>query len=686
MSAAQAVSFRTRSGKLVRFKARRNAGNWYVKHTDTDANVIRHYGPFSEAAAKKKAEHLNKIGHKGEAFPQPARLFSNPRRNQGRYRSQLPESAKPSDWMRVMVDRLQEGYEQRLRSGLSQKEALARTLEESTAGAGAKAEFRKRIGNPRRNQGDYRTEHIATKPRGWKVRSKMMRDHVIVLAFPPGPRRKGSGRLLEILHPAGENPACRMKNSPELVIFGNPERYAGELEYRRKLRDDLEYDYEQDRKYIESLPDPTKMQLASLATLKRRLDENREIVRKLEAGNPRRGNSPYPRWFRTSGTQNIYRLVEVQGPPRAHRYLAEGPYPSKARVWVHGRIYEAPPPGGSNPAPEIVGLRKYGDYQGKDEWRFSADGVDQSVLLRRGTNKAAARRAARLEAEARRRLVPRMQHLVDRSTELTPRGGWINPQRRARLTPAEKKVWESAFAYHKSSGQGDAEADRRAWRDLVKEFPRLQGYKGARNPRAWNGRYEDEAREGRLSPGGTPIPVKKTPKKKTPRRRNQSSETEQAVRLYQSFHGKDPKQVSELQESAAMRLDYTALGDLDYIRFVTPAGENAEIEFDGDGVMLASSPDGQQLYCIGGNQNILALLHETSREKDFIDLGEATEVQYVARKVHNKFQPTSYFHKFGEENGVRPSLMFDKLKNRIFFVGGDYRIDTSDGISPGIEN
>ena len=161
---------------------------------------------------------------------------------------------------------------------------------------------------------------------------------------------------------------------------------------------------------------------------------------------------------------------------------------------------------------------------------------------------------------------------------------------------------------------------------------------------------------------------------------------EQAVQLYQSFHGKDPKEISERQESAAMRLEYVFLGALDYILFRTPLDEDAKINFDGEGVKLASSPDGKQLYLIGGNQNILPLLDEDSQQKDFIDLGDALEVQYVARKIHGKFQPVSYYHKFGEKTGSLPRLFFDKLKKRIFFSGGDYKIDTSEGVSPGIEN
>lgn len=45
----------------------------------------------------------------------------------------------------------------------------------------------------------------------------------------------------------------------------------------------------------------------------------------------------------------------------------------------------------------------------------------------------------------------------------------------------EDKCWVFAFCYHKeTSKQGDLEADRRTWRDMRKEFPRLLKYDGCR--------------------------------------------------------------------------------------------------------------------------------------------------------------------------------------------------------------
>ena len=176
-------------------------------------------------------------------------------------------------------------------------------------------------------------------------------------------------------------------------------------------------------------------------------------------------------------------------------------------------------------------------------------------------------------------------------------------------------------------------------------------------------------------------------------------ELKQAVHLFGSFHGKDPKEIIEKHESAEIRKDYAALGDLVAIGIGDCAmhGQNlvnnwnkcSHIAFKGDGVKLASSPNGRQLYAIGGNQNLVSChgkFEGVDWEKDFVDLGECPFIVYLARKAHGNFEPIEYVHEFGEKSGIRPQLMYDKLKRRIFFVGGDYFIDSSKQISPGIEN
>jgi hypothetical protein len=190
-------------------------------------------------------------------------------------------------------------------------------------------------------------------------------------------------------------------------------------------------------------------------------------------------------------------------------------------------------------------------------------------------------------------------------------------------------------------------------------------------------------------------PKKRIAKRATPSRRRRDrnpDETEQAVRLFEAFHGKEPRGIVEKQVSATVRKDYSACGPLLQLTTITPAGDKVEWDFTDDKVMLAAAPPppgqkkSRQLYCIGGNQDVSRSLDASSLQKDFIDLGECTRVIYFAQKSINNFEPTEWDHKFGEQNGVKPQLMFDKLKKQLFFIGGDYFIDIGNGLSPGIEN
>jgi hypothetical protein len=192
------------------------------------------------------------------------------------------------------------------------------------------------------------------------------------------------------------------------------------------------------------------------------------------------------------------------------------------------------------------------------------------------------------------------------------------------------------------------------------------------------------------------------PKRKRGRKRNaegETSDTGQAVRLFETFHGKQPSEVLELQRSAAIRLDYAALGDLRAIGIgeCTRHGDDLvahweqenNISFEGDDVKLASSPNGKQLYLIGGTQDLSDCLEDfegVDPEKDVIDLGEASFVVYDASKKHTNFEPIEWVHEFGERSGTCPRLLYDRLKREAFLAGGEYFIDTKAKLSPGIEN
>jgi hypothetical protein len=167
------------------------------------------------------------------------------------------------------------------------------------------------------------------------------------------------------------------------------------------------------------------------------------------------------------------------------------------------------------------------------------------------------------------------------------------------------------------------------------------------------------------------------------RRRNPDAE-QRAAELYEKFHGKSPTEIVELQESDAARHVYTSLGKLVELQ-IHPArgGKTLAANFNGDSVTLASTPNGRQLYLLGGNQNLNGMLEKFAADpsKDLVDLGEAHAVVYRAAKAQSGFKPGDFIHEFGEESGVRPQAFYDRLKQRVFLMGGDYRVE-----APGIIN
>ena len=217
------------------------------------------------------------------------------------------------------------------------------------------------------------------------------------------------------------------------------------------------------------------------------------------------------------------------------------------------------------------------------------------------------------------------------------------------------------------------------------------------------------AKQGRLKP------VRK------PHRRNPSGE-DQAADLFEKFHQRPATGVSqlELQRGNKRRKDYTILGPLvaigvnadatdakrhalgkknwetykvehwdklPHLAFMTGSQVNfAKSVLDDPERLylqncpwLASSPNGKQLYAITPDPPEIDLRQfHTDTSKDFVDLGEATFVVYIAKKPDT---PYEWVHELGEEGGTRPRLMFDRIRKELFFIGGSYRVE-----APGILN
>lgn len=160
--------------------------------------------------------------------------------------------------------------------------------------------------------------------------------------------------------------------------------------------------------------------------------------------------------------------------------------------------------------------------------------------------------------------------------------------------------------------------------------------------------------------------------------RNPDDELPEAERLYETFHGREPREILELTKSAISRGEYAALGDLVEITIVTPDDQHVKVGFKNDGVRLASTAEGTQLVLLGGNQDIsgtLGMFGSADTSKDLLDLGEAKQIVYDAAKWQTDFTPQEWKHDFGEESGIRPRVLFDQLNKELWFAGGTYRVE-----------
>lgn len=165
------------------------------------------------------------------------------------------------------------------------------------------------------------------------------------------------------------------------------------------------------------------------------------------------------------------------------------------------------------------------------------------------------------------------------------------------------------------------------------------------------------------------------PPRRQARRRN-PGEIEAAAQLSEEFHGRPAKRVREYDEPHTEQTVLADLGALKEIEIETPRGEWFRVVF-GRGARLAASPDGRQLYLVGGDQAAaLADLGLTDDEADHehVLLGAARSITYSTRKGFHNFELVDYVHEFGEDGGTPPTLNYDATNKRLYFVGGTYKI------------
>ena len=166
----------------------------------------------------------------------------------------------------------------------------------------------------------------------------------------------------------------------------------------------------------------------------------------------------------------------------------------------------------------------------------------------------------------------------------------------------------------------------------------------------------------------------RNPRHKSRRKNSGADEAAAAAALSESFHGRPAHTVRQVKEAVAERDTLADLGRMLALLIETPAGERVAVRFKS--TRLASSPDGGQLYVVGGDQAVdLGVLGlEGSLPKDHLALGVALEIEYHTSKAFHNFEPTDYHHTFGEEGGTLPVVGYDVLSKKLYLIGGDYKV------------
>jgi hypothetical protein len=169
--------------------------------------------------------------------------------------------------------------------------------------------------------------------------------------------------------------------------------------------------------------------------------------------------------------------------------------------------------------------------------------------------------------------------------------------------------------------------------------------------------------------------------KRPARRRNSAEGMDAAVSKFEEFHGKPPSKIVEYEQTYHYPAEFAEMGKLKELRvFLDEA--NPEYPITGFGACQAGcTPDGANIYFIGGDQAIDLKALDIASDKDFVELGSCVYIAYHTVKGFHDFAPTLYYHEFGEEDGITPTLAYDRLNRTLFLVSGNYRVRPA-----GIEN
>ena len=433
----------------------------------------------------------------------------------------------------------------------------------------------------------FEHEEIAAVPRGWKVRSITHPDGSIVrLAFPPGRRKKGSGKLISILHPKG-----------------NPKK--------TKTREQVEKAQDKAVRFLRDVVGDSDRadEIADMSV------EEYAEKKKITLSNPSIASG----WNKAGERYRALVLKEAKVPDAEQ--LAKSAWedlPGHVKRAVSGK-----PAKNAFDTPRERAAYAAGLARGSGALTSAAE------TLRR-------RRSTRIERMMRSGLGRRNPYAT----------GYKSIPMQFRSSPEAWRAFESAYEEYKLTHPVTT---------TYSTFAQLDDAQKA-GMRAVERLYRQTSKT------------------------NPNGEIDLAAERFREFHGEDPEHVMDVHEAEIGRDTYSGLGKLYQLK-ISKDGKHFTLDFESCGVVLARAAEGQQLYIVGGDQDCDAILNGQDKGKDFVNVGMIDRVAYETRKDFDKFRDSVYEHKFGEEGGEKPWLLYNRLSKRLFIVGGDYTI-----AKPGIIN
>lgn len=158
------------------------------------------------------------------------------------------------------------------------------------------------------------------------------------------------------------------------------------------------------------------------------------------------------------------------------------------------------------------------------------------------------------------------------------------------------------------------------------------------------------------------------------RRGRNPDDLKSAAAMYETFHQRAPGHILEFEQGYQYPQNYAEMGKLKELRFFLDKA-NPDFPLTSFGECLAvCTPDGNNIYFVGGDQSIDFAALGFSSDKDFVELGPCGYIVYDTTKGFHDFRRTNYWHRFGEEDGIFPRLGYDRLNRTLFLLGGNYRV------------